>query len=201
MSSHTDLTHSMTEVAEIERPDEDMTASEGTRSDPLRPLTDDSANATRDSNILPVPPIVISSDEAPEISVQTPRSGSRDMPRRATSVQPVRRSPRLRARTAASVMAAQTEPASPPPDPETSKNPATSARPATTETPTTRPTEPNPTERAVPEHSAPGDNNRSNHSDMSEEGPRHQQVYCEGLDTWFPAPSLYDDLDPTSEKS
>ena len=34
---------------------------------------------------------------------------------------------------------------------------------------------------------------------MSDEDPRHQQVYCEGLDTWFPAPSQYDDLDPTEQ--
>ena len=86
MSFHTDLTHSMTEQAEIERSDEDMTVSEGKRSDPIRPLTDDSASAIRDSNLRPVPAIVISSDEAPEISVETPRSDSRDMPRSATSV-------------------------------------------------------------------------------------------------------------------
>ena len=121
-------------------------------------------------------PTVISSDEAPEISVQTPRSGSHDMPRRATSVQPVRRSPRLRARAAVSASAAQSEPASPPPEPETSKNPTSSARPATTKSLATRPTEPNPTERAVPEHSAPRGNNRSNYSDMSEEDPRDRQV-------------------------
>ena len=70
----------MTEVAEIERSDEDMPASEGTRSDPIRPLTDDSTSVMRDSNIRPMLPIVISSDEAPEISVQTPRSDSHDMP-------------------------------------------------------------------------------------------------------------------------
>ena len=42
MSSHADLTHSMAEVTEIERSDEDMTGSEGIRSDPIRPLAGDS---------------------------------------------------------------------------------------------------------------------------------------------------------------
>ena len=36
---------------------------------------------------------------------------------------------------------------------------------------------------------------------MSEEDPRDQEIYCEALDTWFPAPSLFDDLDPTSKKN
>ena len=85
MSFYTDLTHSMTEVAEIERSDEDMAASEGTRSDPIRPLTDDSSNAMRDSNLRPVAPITISSDEAPDIPDQIPRSPSHDMPRRVAS--------------------------------------------------------------------------------------------------------------------
>ena len=105
-----------------------MPVSEGTRSNPIRPLTDDSASAMRDSNLQSVPPIVISSDEAPGISVQSPRSPSRDMPRRATPVPPIRCSPRLRARTTASANLPTAEPASPPD--ETSKDPASTERPS-----------------------------------------------------------------------
>ena len=115
-----------------------------------------------------MPAIVISSDEAPEISVQTPRSTLRDMPRRATSIQPVGRSPRLLARAAASANPAEPEPASPPPEPagscETSKNPIKFYRLSAEDTRSARPTE-----TASPEHPAPDDIGRSNSSDMSDE--------------------------------
>ena len=193
----------MTEVAEIERSEEDMTVSEGTRSDPIRPLTDDSANAMRDSNLRSVPPIVISSDEAPDISARSPRSPSHDMPRRAASAQPVRRSPRLRARAAASANLPATEPASPPD--EISKGPASTDRPSTKTTPPTRPTEPStrPTAPSVPNRPAVNNSGGpdSNIPEMAEVDPRDQEVYCAALDTWFPAPSLYDDLDPASHKN
>ena len=190
MSFYTDLTHSMTEVAEIERSDEDMATSEGTRSDPIRPLTDDSASVMRDSNLRPVLPIVISSDEAPEISVRTPRSPSRDMPRRVTSAQPVRRSPRLRARAAASANLPATEPTSPPD--EIPKGPASTDRPSAKTTPFIRPTEPSarPAEPSVPNRPAANSSSGpdSNIPEMSDEDPRDQEIYCEALDTWLPVP-------------
>ena len=184
MSFCTDLTHSITEEAEVEHNDEDMPVSEGTRIDPLRSLTDSSAVATRDSNLWPVPPIVISSDEAPKISVHFPRYRSHDMPRRATSAQPVRCSPRLGARAAASAIPPTTEPASPPD--EISKDPASTERRSVKSAPPTRPTEPTVPNRPTTDNTG-GPNSDS--PDMSEEDPHDQEIHCEALDTWFPVPS------------
>ena len=102
LSVHTDYTHSITVVSEIERAAEETSPSEGTRTAPLQPSTDDADTVMRDSNVPSLPAITISSARLNKVSVQPPRS-SRTMPRKSQP-QAVRRSPRLRARAAASAV-------------------------------------------------------------------------------------------------
>ena len=108
LSVHTDYTHSITVVSEIERATEETSPSEGTRTAPLQPSADGSDIVMRDSNVPTLPAITISSARPAEVSVQSPRS-PRTMPKKSQP-QAVRRSPRLRARAGASAAPSSVNP-------------------------------------------------------------------------------------------
>ena len=195
----------------------------------------------RDSNVPSLPDITISSARLAEVSVQSPRS-SRNMPRKSQP-QAVRRSPRLRARAAASAVptAAPVTPGPSTVDPEPARPGATgvSADPAVTSISSRRrqtrsapaPTSPDITPMDLVDSSpeitpAPAPTPAASHSiprasgprtsaaplhnpaptpqepaDMATDDPRDERIYCDALDESFPAPSLFDDLDPLAESA